>query len=79
MFVDNRGNCFVARKKSLFIQLKHVSRLEFCDFGLSPLPMQTAFLKLSLGIKSLFVDQIFISDFLLHILLKVLYYIYIIS
>ena len=42
MFMDNHGS-FVARKKSFFIQLKQVCRLEVCNFGLYSLPVQTAF------------------------------------
>ena len=50
MIVDNRGS-FVARKKSVSIQLNTFPDIKVCDSGLSYWPMPTAFLKFSLGIK----------------------------
>ena len=72
--VENHSS-FVARKKqkTFLLKLNKFPDLKVCDFGLSPLPMQTTLLKFSFGMKYLFIHRI--SKYLLHFLQKISYYI----
>ena len=65
LLVDNSGS-YAARKILFHSIINNFTDLKICDSELSCLPVQTALLKFSLDMKSLFVKRI--SNFLLHIL-----------